>query len=447
MSCLSQRGWAPLLLAALLCLFHPSGARATPDSDYELAARRAVKALSAGYWAEAEHWFMRAHALSPRANALRGQALAVQKQDRPVEARALFEAALRCELRPLKGDVREGTRAMLADIESQLGRYEFVLTPAHSTLQLDGTAISPVQAAWITEGKHTLTATANGYVSEVRVLMVRGGARERLVMALEPAAADSPVPQARQPKRPPTEVTQRPGKPQPTSTSTTGPAPSGFNPFAVKRRRTWGLDVLLGTGVVIPVGDRGFALEGAKEFRRGFPIDLAVKVTTPSPYFDFGVKLGLALGALDSEAYERATGQTYSLGYLFNVGPLLQVRWPVQNYATFATVGAYYSRLGTSSSESRSSAEGDVDVDRPYVAFSGLGLEGAVGGEYHFTDSFYVYLQANYQHTVWTRFESGFGSETLDKTDASELNLGFVGGMLGVGFRARNPFQPRPPAW
>jgi hypothetical protein len=168
----------------------PEGATPTESPEpagYREAIDEAIAEHSAARYAEARALFTRAHALQPSARTLRGIGMTEFELRNYVEAARLLQEALISNVRPLEGELRTATEALLERTRGFIGRYTLTLTPADLQLYVDGgpARIEADRTLALTVGDHSLHAKAQGYVPVSHTLRVNGGEALQLNIALE----------------------------------------------------------------------------------------------------------------------------------------------------------------------------------------------------------------------------------------------------------------------
>jgi len=210
----AHRG-ALVLLVALSAMPQAARAQASPaaappaespePAGYREAIDEAIAEHSAGRYAEARALFTRAHALQPSARTLRGIGMTEFELRNYVEAARVLSEALASGVRPLDGELRAATEALLERTRGFIGRYTLTLTPADLQLYVDGgpARIEADSTLALTVGDHALHAKAQGYVPVSHTLRVNGGEALQLNIALE----KEHVPVAAAPQKPTSAVT------------------------------------------------------------------------------------------------------------------------------------------------------------------------------------------------------------------------------------------------
>jgi hypothetical protein len=173
----------------------PSVAWAEP-SDYDHFINDALQAFDAGRWAEARTLFRRAHELEPTARTLRTIGMCSFNLGDYADALRSFDAALAETRKPLTGEQRGQLQELSERSSQKLGRFRLQLSPETATVRVD-----TAQAVLLTNrelllepGKHDVAASAEGYATEHREVVVEAGDRATLQLHLQPTAAVSAAP-------------------------------------------------------------------------------------------------------------------------------------------------------------------------------------------------------------------------------------------------------------
>jgi len=176
----------------------PAASAAEPPG-YREAIDEAVAEYAAAHYPEARALFARAHQLQPSARTLRGLGMTEFELRNYVEATRMLQDALASTARPLDGELRKATEALLARARGFVGRYALALTPPTTQLSVDGSParLETDRSLSLSVGDHALHAQAEGYVAIDHTLRVNGGENTALNITLqkvaEPLAAVTPV--------------------------------------------------------------------------------------------------------------------------------------------------------------------------------------------------------------------------------------------------------------
>lgn len=165
------------LLALVLVLWNPPvRADDAEPAGYREAVEQALAEYALGNHEEASTLFARAHAIFPNARTLRGLGMAAFELRRYAECVTQLEAALASTVRPLEGELRDDTEALLTRARGFVASVQVQLTPADATLTLDGQPVALVNhGVLVPLGEHVLEARADGFGSQRKPVRVRGG--------------------------------------------------------------------------------------------------------------------------------------------------------------------------------------------------------------------------------------------------------------------------------
>ncbi len=201
--------WALLLPLVIVPLAARAQAEnATEPEGYRQAVEDALAEYGYRNFEEASSLFARAHGIFPNARTLRGMGMAAFELRRYEESASQLEAALACEVKPLEGELRAQTDALVARAHGFVARVRLSVAPEQAALFLDGAAIPKPQrgALLVRLGEHVLEAQAPGYGAQRRTLRVRGGEELRVELALQrepllPGPDEQPVSTRERPPR------------------------------------------------------------------------------------------------------------------------------------------------------------------------------------------------------------------------------------------------------
>ena len=137
---------------------------------------------------EARALFVRAHQQKPSARTLRGLGMVEFGLRNYPQSVSLLQLALEATERPLEGDVRRETEALLVRARRFVTEYELSLQPAQAQLRVDGVAVAVAEGGTLRlqAGDHVVQVRAEGYITEQRIVRVVGGGRARLSFHLVP---------------------------------------------------------------------------------------------------------------------------------------------------------------------------------------------------------------------------------------------------------------------
>ena len=189
----------------------PAAAAPAEPPGYREAIDEAIAEYSAGRYPEARALFNRAHALQPSARTLRGLGMTEFELRGYVEAARLLQEALTSTVRPLDGELRTATEALLERARAFIGRFTLALTPPELKLSVNGAParVEPDRTLSLPVGDHALHAQAEGYLPISHTLRVNGGENLSLNITLQkeqaaPVAASPPASTPPQQPRPST---------------------------------------------------------------------------------------------------------------------------------------------------------------------------------------------------------------------------------------------------
>lgn len=143
---------------------------------------------------EARSLFSRANEMFPNARATRGVAMAEFEMRNYAESIDQLQRALAFTVRPLEGDLRKETEALLARAESFVGRYRVEATPVLSAILVNGAAreLRSGNMLVLEVGDYALEFRAPGFAPEKRSLNVKGGEQSVLAVSLSPQTVALP---------------------------------------------------------------------------------------------------------------------------------------------------------------------------------------------------------------------------------------------------------------
>jgi hypothetical protein len=164
---------------------------------YREAVDAAIAEHEAGNFAESRALFGRAHALFPNARSLRGLGMADFELRNYASSIDYLQQALASPVKALEGELRSETEQLLARARGFVGRFRLRLQPPDAVVTLDTTVVAPSMTSAsgqlvLAVGDHTLEVSAQGRVSERRVLRVTGGEDATLEFNLPEQAAITP---------------------------------------------------------------------------------------------------------------------------------------------------------------------------------------------------------------------------------------------------------------
>lgn len=169
-------------------------ASAQEDETYRELLESAVGEYNAGRYAEARALFRQAHRRSPNARTLRGIGMAAFEMREYVEALRALRGALEEERRPLSDAQREHVEGLIERANAFVGRFQVRLAPETARLHVDGAPprLEPDGTLLLDLGEHRLEATCPGCTPVTRVVQVRGGESQGIVLSVPPAEEAGP---------------------------------------------------------------------------------------------------------------------------------------------------------------------------------------------------------------------------------------------------------------
>jgi hypothetical protein len=155
------------------------------QDHYEDLVRDAVREFAGGNFVEARTLFEQAHALKPSARTFRGLGSSAYELKRYTQAVHELEAALAETRNPLTDAQRSEVEGTLAKARRYVGSVVLGAEPAQAAILVDG---QPVQAGklMLDAGEHVFRASASGYRSDERNVVVLGAQEVTLTLQLEP---------------------------------------------------------------------------------------------------------------------------------------------------------------------------------------------------------------------------------------------------------------------
>jgi len=169
-----------------LTVAQSEAALASEPAGYRDAVDGAIAEYEARNFAEARALFAKAHALYANARTLRGQGMAEFELRNYGDAISFLEQALDSSEKPLEGELRQETEALLARAKTFVARFELSIEPDVATVVVDGVPMElRGQGSLVLKvGDHVLEFRAPGYTSEKRELKVNGGEEKALNIVL-----------------------------------------------------------------------------------------------------------------------------------------------------------------------------------------------------------------------------------------------------------------------
>ncbi len=164
----------------------PAAGSSDPEEppEYRELVDDAVVQFRAGRYAEARALFIRAHDVFPNARTARGIGLCAYELREYVHAVNKLELALTHEVRPLTDAMRARVEQVLEDAQQFVAVYTLEVQPAGAEVLVDGMSVDVEAQLTLPIGTHDLEADHPGYRTLHRQIVVRGGERESLAVAL-----------------------------------------------------------------------------------------------------------------------------------------------------------------------------------------------------------------------------------------------------------------------
>jgi tetratricopeptide (TPR) repeat protein len=178
------------LVAALLWAAAIPRAGAQESGAYQSQIEQALAEFERGNWAEARAYFIKAHRQLPTARTARGLGIVAYEMRRYVESVEWLQQALILENNPLTAAQRAEVERTLALANNFIGRYRVVLKPEDADLRVnhEPADVRDDGTIWLDVGEHHVVASAPGYKTESRELVVEGGEEETLRFELKKPA-------------------------------------------------------------------------------------------------------------------------------------------------------------------------------------------------------------------------------------------------------------------
>lgn len=165
-------------------------------AEYRPTIELALTEYRSGSFEEALAQFRRAHALMPNARTSRGIGMADFELRNYADSIRALQQALASQVRPLEGELRAETEALLARAMGYVARVTLEVQPATATVVVDGVVVATEggQPLLLRVGDHVLEFRAEGRVPERRNLHISGGQQLTMSVVLsEPATAQAGV--------------------------------------------------------------------------------------------------------------------------------------------------------------------------------------------------------------------------------------------------------------
>ncbi|HEX6243889.1 MAG TPA: carboxypeptidase-like regulatory domain-containing protein [Polyangiales bacterium] len=193
----------PLLISSSAAAAEPAPKATAASADkgaeqsavYREAIAQALNEYELAHYEEARTLFAKAHSIAPSARTWRGLGMAEFELRNYIASIDDLEQALRHPVRPLSGELRSDTEALLARAREFVTQVELTLQPSTASLSVDGALADRRADGGLTlpVGEHVLEVSAPGYMSERRKLSLVGGRTERVQIILAQESAAVPV--------------------------------------------------------------------------------------------------------------------------------------------------------------------------------------------------------------------------------------------------------------
>ncbi len=161
------------------------------STRYRELLAEALSEYGAGRYREARAMFDRAHEEFPNARTLRGIGMTSFELRQYVDSVRFLKRSLAHQVRPLTDEQRASVEALIERAGAFVGRYVVTVRPLAATLTLDGAPVTPEEdgAIFLDLGRHHLEVTCGGCRSASRVVEVRGGENEAMVLEAQSSSA------------------------------------------------------------------------------------------------------------------------------------------------------------------------------------------------------------------------------------------------------------------
>lgn len=173
-----------LVTVCLLLLKSPAWAADAESPEYRQLVEQALSEYGGKNYDEASTLFARAHQLYPNARTLRGLGMAAFELRRYPESVSYLESALSSTVRPLDPPLRQETEALLSRARGFVATVTVDAQPAKAELWLDGARVEAFAPQRVSLGEHVFELRQVGYISERRVVRLRGGEVLQLSLSL-----------------------------------------------------------------------------------------------------------------------------------------------------------------------------------------------------------------------------------------------------------------------
>jgi hypothetical protein len=166
--------------------------------EYKAAIQDAVNEFRVGNWAEAMTLFREAHRLYPNARTLRGLGIVAFELRQYVDAVSYLKQALTDQRKALDPTQRRDAIDQIARAERFVARLVLTVEPASATVTVDGgpPTYNEQHELLLAAGERVVQASAPGYDTQAKRIVVEGEQRVGLTLSLvpTPAVATAPAP-------------------------------------------------------------------------------------------------------------------------------------------------------------------------------------------------------------------------------------------------------------
>jgi hypothetical protein len=180
-------GW-PLAVQAQAAQPVSASEPSAQPAEYGPAVEVAFDEFRLGNYPEARARFLDAHQLYPNARTHRALGMVEYELKNYGDAIEQLRLALSSRVKPLEGQLRADTEALLLQAEGYVARVNVEIKPERATVVVDGVPmeIAPGETILLQVGDHNLEFRAPGRVPEKRVVKVHGGEQTSIRVVLAP---------------------------------------------------------------------------------------------------------------------------------------------------------------------------------------------------------------------------------------------------------------------
>lgn len=200
----------------------------------------------------------------------------------------------------------------------------------------------------------------------------------------------------------------------------------------------WGMDV--GLGMAFPTSGEKLALRNRSdeaELEWGVPLEFEFKVSTPLSSVSFGLNVGVAFGAFNTDLWKETWTPNLGMGYLLTMGPTFDLAYRLGNgWIPYLSYSGSFARLGTVLGESQGIEADGVSATRseekPTVGYHAWALSGVAGLRIPIQHG-YFFAEGGYRMLWWTTLNAGIGSDDVEVADVSDLESSQALMLIGFG--------------